>query len=88
LFVLGRGLGIPRGEEFAGKIFYLGDGAGERRAIDVDVPDGEEDADACARAARVFFGRDDDDTAVGGGNDGIGIGRNGAVGVAKKRKAE
>src|SRR5256885_2434090 len=64
LFVLGGGLGVPSGEEFAGKIFYLGDGAGERRAIDVDVPDGEEDADSGAQAACIFFGRDDDDTAV------------------------
>ena len=88
LFVLGRGFGIPRGEKFAGKIFYLGDGAGERGAIDVDVPDGEEDADAGARAACIFFGRDHNDPAVGGGNDDVSVGRDGTVRVAKKRKAE
>src|SRR5256885_1934238 len=88
LFVLGGGLGVPCGEEFAGKIFYLCDGASERRAIDVDVPDGEEDADAGAQAACVFFRRDHNDATVGGGNYGIGIGRNGAVGIAEERKAE
>jgi len=88
LFVLGRGLGVPCGQKFAGKIFYSGDRAGERRAIDVDVPDGEEDADACAWATCVFFGRDHNDAAVGGRNDGVSVGREGTVGVAKKRKAE
>ena len=88
LFVLGGRFGVPRGEKFAGEIFYLGDGAGERGAIDVDVPDGEEDADACARAACIFFGRDDNDAAVSRGDDGFSVGREGAVGVAKEGKAE
>ena len=88
LFVLGRGLGGPGGEKLAGKIFYLRDSAGERSAVDVDVPDGEEDADARALAAGVFFGRDHNDAAVGWRNDGVRVGRDSAVGIAKKRKAE
>ena len=42
------------------------------------VPDGEEDADALAGAAGVFFIGDDYDAAVGGGDDGTGVGRDDA----------
>src|SRR5579871_872222 len=46
LLVLGGGLRVPRSHEFAGAVVHFGDGAGHWRAVYVDVPDGEEDANA------------------------------------------
>jgi len=70
-----------------GKIILLGDRAGERSAVDVDVPDGEEMLTRVPGGC-IFFWRDDDNTSIGGGNDGVSVGGDGTVGVAKKRNAE
>src|SRR5262245_21887542 len=86
LFVLCRGFGIPGGHEFAGAIVYFCDGAGKWSAVDVNVPDREENADTSAGATGVFFFGDDDDATVGGGDNGVRIGRGGAIGIAKKGK--
>src|SRR5689334_11311149 len=66
LFVLCGGFGVPGGKELARQVFYLGDRTSQGCAIDVNIPNREEDADSRAGAARVFFGSDDDDAPVGG----------------------
>jgi len=86
LLVVGGSALAHGGGKFAGAIVHLGDYARRRGAINVHVPDGEKDADALAGAACVFFIGDDYDAAVGGGDDGAGVGRNDAFGVAEKNK--
>lgn len=54
----------------------------------MNIPYGEEDADARAWAAAVFFFSDDDNAAVSGGNDGVRISGDGTVWVAKERETE
>jgi len=50
------------------------------------VPDGEEDGDALAGAAGVFFVGCHDDAAVCGRNDGAGVSGNDAVRIAEEIK--
>src|SRR5438128_6766640 len=45
LFVLRGGFGVPGRKKFARAIVHFGDGAGERSAVDVNVPDCEENTD-------------------------------------------
>jgi hypothetical protein len=88
LLVVGGGALAHGGRKFAGAIIHFGDYAGGGGAIDVHVPDGEKDADALAGATSVFFIGDDYDAAVGGGDDGTGVGRDDAFGVTEKIKDE
>ena len=66
----------------------IADHAGGGRAVDVHVPDGEEDANSRARASGVCFFGEDYDAPVGGRNDGSRVFRNGALGIAKERKSD
>ena len=66
--------GAHGGGKFAGAVIEAGDDAGGGRAVDVHVPDGEEDTDALAGPAGVLFIGDDHHAAVGGGDDGARIG--------------
>jgi hypothetical protein len=52
------------------------------------VPDGEEDTDALAGATGVFFISDDEDAAIGGGDDGAGISGDDAIRIAEEIKDE
>ncbi len=88
LLVVGGGALTHGGGKLAGAIVHFGDDAGGGRAIDVHVPDGEEDADALPGAAGVFFIGDDNDAAVGGRNDGAGVSGDGALWIAEKVKDE
>jgi len=54
------------GGEFAGGVVHARDYACRRGAIDMHVPDGEEDGDALAGAAGVFFVGCHDDAAAAG----------------------
>ena len=54
----------------------------------MNVPDGEEDADAGAGPAGVGFVGNDDDATIGGSHDGFGIFRDGAVRVAEEGEAK
>ena len=84
LFILRGGVGAHGGKEFSGLVVEPGDGAGRGRAVDVHVPDGEEDADTLAGDAGVRLVSDDHDSAIGGGDDGASIRRDGAIGIAEK----
>jgi len=63
LFVAGGGFLLAGNEELAGFVVDLSDATGDGSAVDVDVEDVEEDADA--REGRGF-GLDSDDFAIGG----------------------
>ena len=76
-------------EEFAGGVVGFLDGGSERGTVDVDIEDGEEDADAAKLAeaeARILGFVDADDFTIGGADEGEGIGRGGTLGIAKKEK--
>src|SRR5271155_3528170 len=88
LFILRGGVGAHGGEELAGLIVEPGDGAGGGRAVNVHVPDGKENTDALTGDTGVHFIGDDHYPAVGGGDDGAGLRRDGARGIAEKREAE
>jgi len=88
LLVVGGGALAHGGGEFAGAIVHLGDDTGGGGAIDVHVPDGEEDADALAGATGVFFVGDDEDAAVCGRDDGAGISGDDAIRIAEEIKDE
>ena len=72
----------------AGAIFKAGDGADGGGAIDVHVPDSEEDGDALTGTAGVFFVGDDDDATIGRGDDCAGICGDDAFGVAEEVEDE
>jgi len=76
-------------EEFAGGVVGFFDGGGEGSAVDVDIEDGEEDADAAKLSeaeARILGFVDADDFAIGGADEGKGIRWGGALGIAEKEK--
>ena len=54
----------------------------------MDVPDGEEDADAAAGAAVEGLIGDFKDAAIGGRDDGVGVGWDLALRIAKEPKDE
>src|SRR6266446_667195 len=59
-----------------------------RPAIDVNIPNREEDTDARARTACVFFFGDYHDAAIRRGNNYARIGRDCPLRITKKRKTE
>ena len=83
LLIIGGGFRFAGDEEFAGFVFDIGDFTGDGRAVDVDVEDVEEDADA----GLGTIGFDGDDNAVGGG-DGNGAFRDLAIRVTEEPEAE
>jgi hypothetical protein len=90
-FVAGAGVGVADVEELAGLVDGALDFAGDGGAVDVDVEDGEEDGDADHGAEMeiglvVFL--DADDEAVGGGDDDVFVGGDGAFGVAEEVEDE
>src|SRR4029077_5195854 len=69
LLVFGRCPATHGRVEFAGAILDGGDASRYRRAVDVDVEDGEKHADAAARLRVPRFFHDFHDAPVGRGND-------------------
>ncbi len=76
-------------EEFASGVVGFFDGGGEGGAVDVDVEDGEEDADAAELAeaeARVFGLVDADYFTIGWADEGKGVGGGGTFGIAEEKQ--
>ena len=89
VFVTDIDLEVAGVEEFAGGVVGFLDGGGERSTVDVDIENGEEDADAAKLAeaeARILGFVDADDFAIGGADEGEGIRRGGALGIPEKEK--
>jgi len=76
-------------EEFASGIVGFFDGGSERSAVDVDIEDGEKDADTAELAeaeAGVFGLVDADYFTIGWADEGKGVGRWGAFGIAEEKQ--
>ena len=76
-------------EEFASGVVGFFDSGGEGSAVDVDIEDGEEDADAAKLAeaeARILGFVDADDFAIGGADEGEGIRWGGTFGIAEEKQ--
>ena len=76
-------------EEFASGVVGFFDGGGERGTVDVDIEDGEEDADAAKLAeaeARVLGLVDADYFTISWADEGKGVGRGGAFGIAEEKQ--
>jgi hypothetical protein len=86
LLILQRSLGVPSGKELPRAIVQPGDGSRGRRAVDVNVPDREKNADAPAGAAGVFLVRNHDDFSIRRSDNGPFFWGDFAFGVPKKRK--
>ena len=89
VFVTDIDLEVAGVEEFAGGVVGFFDSGGERSTVDVDIENGEEDADAAKLAeaeARILGFVDADDFAIGGADEGEGIRWGGTLGIAEKEK--
>ena len=76
-------------EEFASGVVGFFDGGSEGSAVDVDIEDGEEDADTAELAeaeARVLGLVDADYFAIGWADEGKGVGGGGAFGIAEEKQ--
>jgi len=76
-------------EEFAGGVVGFFDGGGEGSAVDVDIEDGEEDADATELTeseAGVLGLVDADYFTIGWADEGKGVGGGGTFGIAEKKQ--
>lgn len=76
-------------EEFASGVVGFFDGGGERGTVDVDIEDGEEDADAAKLAeaeAGVLGLVDANYFTIGWADEGKGVGRGGAFGIAEEKQ--
>jgi len=70
-----------------GAIVHFADGAGERSAVDVDVPDREEDV-IRVPGGQPFLVGDDDNSAIGRRDDSVRIGGMARSGSRKKEKTK
>ena len=76
-------------EEFASGVVGFFDGGSEGSAVDVDIEDGEEDADTAELAeaeARVLGLVDADYFTIGWADEGKGVGGGGAFGIAEEKQ--
>ena len=76
-------------EEFASGVVGFFDSGGEGSAVDVDIEDGEEDADAAELAeaeAGVLGLVDADYFTIGWADEGKGVGGGDAFGIAKEKQ--
>ena len=89
VFVTDIDLEVAGVEEFAGGVVGFFDSGGERSTVDVDIENGEEDADAAKLAeaeARILGFVDADDFAISGADEGKGVGGGGAFGIAEEKQ--
>ena len=89
VFVTDIDLEVAGVEEFAGGVVGFLDGGGERSTVDVDIENGEEDADAAKLAeaeARILSFVDADDFAIGRADEGERIRWGVRWGSRKKRR--
>ena len=89
VFVTDIDLEVAGVEEFAGGVVGFLDGGGERSTVDVDIENGEEDADAAKLAeaeARILGFVDADDFAISGADEGKGVGGGGTLGIAEEKQ--
>ena len=89
VFVTDIDLEVAGVEKFASGVVGFLDGGGERSAVDVDIEDGEEDADAAKLAeteARILGFVDADDFAISGADEGKGVGGGGTLGIAEEKQ--
>ena len=76
-------------KEFASGVVGFFDGARKRSAVDVDIEDGEEDADAAELTeaeAGVLGLVDANYLAIGWADEGKGVGGGGTFGIAEKKQ--
>ena len=84
LLILKRGVLVPCGQEFSGLVIETSNFSGGRRAIDVDIPNRQKNANTLTWTPVICFVFDDNYSAISGGDDEARFTGNYSIRVAKE----